>query len=96
MKTKQQVKDKLDRALKALELDGIEVRTELENGHRLVAVVTTPEFEGEDEAERQSRVWEVVYDELDEDEQVMVDFIFTNTPKEEEEIEQEEQKGEQS
>ena len=90
MKTKSEVKKKLSEALQALDLKEQQVSVDIESGHRLVAVVTSPEFEGVDEAQRQSQVWQVVFDNLDEEEQVLVDFIFTNTPKEEIEIEKEE------
>lgn len=90
MKTKEDVKDRLKEVLQSLDFDELEVSAELESGHRLVAVVTTPEFDGVDEAERQSTVWQAVYDYLEEDEQALISFIFTNTPAEEEDIEQEE------
>ena len=90
MRVASQTKDKLAHALQQLDLSALQVSVEVDRGHRLVAVVTTPDFEGMDEADRQSLVWQRVYDGLDDDEQVLVDFIFTNTPAEEDEIERKE------
>lgn len=90
MKTKQQTKEKLRDILESLDLQDLQVSAEVDHRHRLVAVVTTPEFKGLDEADRQSKVWQPVYDQLDEDEYVLIDFIFTNTPAEEDDIERRE------
>ena len=95
MTTREDAKAKLEEALESLDLTDCELTVEFDDRHRLVAVVTTPDFEGVDEAERQSQVWEVVYDQLDDEEQVLVDFIFTNTPDEEDEIEDREKNGDE-
>lgn len=96
MKTKEDVREKLEEALETLDYEDLQVTAELDPGHRLVAVVTTPEFEGVDEAERQSETWQPVFDQLDDEEQALISFIFTNTPDEEEEIEEEERRREEN
>jgi len=87
MKTRRELKETLGKLLEAMDFDDLEVTVEEGRGRRLVAVVTTPDFEGMAESERQSLVWEKVYNEFNDEEQTRIDFIFTNTPSEEEEME---------
>lgn len=88
MKSREQRKGELEDVLRNLDYENVQVRVDVERGRKLVAVVTTPDFQGMDEAERQAQVWRRIYETLDEEDHQLIEFVFTNTPKEEEEMEQ--------
>lgn len=64
-----------------------EVKAERENG-RLIAVVVSEHFDGMEEHERQSEVWSLLLDQLDETEQATVGYVFTNTRSEKQQAEE--------
>lgn len=47
---------------------------------RIVAIVVSKSFSGCDEAVRQARIWEYLYQQLSESELKAIEFIFTNAP----------------
>lgn len=49
------------------------------DGNRWVAIVRSDSFEGSDEAVRQGLVWQLLIDELTDDEIARVAFVFTLT-----------------
>lgn len=71
----------LERTLRALSLRDISVRVDGNPGH-LVAVVASPEFDGQEEFVRQQRVWGHLMNELTDEQRVEVEFVFTLTPDE--------------
>lgn len=75
--TEQELKDTLQK----LPLSKVSVRIEGRPGH-LVAQVVSPEFQDQDEAVRQQKVWEFLMNELTDDQRVQVEFVFTLTPEE--------------
>ena len=71
----------LEQTLRDLALREISVKVEGRPGH-LVAVVSSPDFADQDEAERQQRVWKHLIERLTDDQRVNVEFVFTLTPEE--------------
>jgi acid stress-induced BolA-like protein IbaG/YrbA len=57
------------------------------DGRRLIAVVVSPAFEQLDEAERQRLVWNHLHQHFDLRELARIEFVFTNTPQEDAEVE---------
>ncbi|GEM_PF-4867041 len=92
MKSRQKRKRDLEEVLRDLDYRDLQVRVDMERGRKLFAVVTTPDFDGMNEAERQSEVWGVIYDRLEEEDHQLIEFVFTNTPQEEEEMEREDER----
>jgi acid stress-induced BolA-like protein IbaG/YrbA len=76
------LKDKVKRVLEALPLSKLEVEFESDTGYRIIAVVTSKDFEGMDEAERQRIVWAQLMDHLDDREQREIEFVHTMAPSE--------------
>jgi acid stress-induced BolA-like protein IbaG/YrbA len=74
--------EKIKRVLEGLNLRGLEVEIEPDTGSRVVAVVTSEEFESMDEADRQQLVWMKLLEELDDYEQSRVEFVHTMAPSE--------------
>jgi acid stress-induced BolA-like protein IbaG/YrbA len=58
-------------------------------GSKFIAGVVSPAFDGKEEHERQDEVWGLLIDNLDDEEQAQVSFVFTNTPAEKAEAERE-------
>jgi acid stress-induced BolA-like protein IbaG/YrbA len=75
-------KSKVKKVLEGLPLSNLEVEIEPDSGARVVAVVTSDEFEGMDEGERQHLVWKKLLEELDPYEQTLVEFVHTMAPSE--------------
>lgn len=71
----------LEKMLQALPLSDVSVRVEGRPGH-LVAEVSSPDFAGQEEAERQQKVWEYLVSNLSDDQRVKVEFVFTLAPEE--------------
>jgi hypothetical protein len=59
------------------------------DGRKFLAFVVSPAYEGVDEGDRQAQAWELLLDNLPDDEQAQVAFVFTNTPEERAEAEPE-------
>jgi len=76
------IQDKVKKALEELPLSDLEVEIEPTNGFRVVAVVTSPDFEGLDEGERQHLIWKKLIEMLDDHEQSLVEFVHTMAPSE--------------
>jgi acid stress-induced BolA-like protein IbaG/YrbA len=76
------LKDKIKSALEQLDLPGLKVEIEPDNGHKVIAIVTASQFESMDEGERQHLVWRKLLDELDPYEQTLVEFVHTMAPSE--------------
>lgn len=82
MATKQLLQEVLDRWPEA---ESVTVET-VKPGSRLMAMVVSNSFAGQNEAERQARVWSYVCSQIpSEDDLRNIEFIFTNTPNEERE-----------
>ena len=77
-----QFREKVKKVLEGLPLSGLEVELEPDNGAKVVAVVTSNDFERMDEGERQHWVWKRLLDELDPYEQTLVEFVHTMAPSE--------------
>lgn len=76
--------EKLKQTLTELPFDNLRVETS-KAGLRLVAIVSTPQFENMIEAVRQEAVWGHLLEALTEAERLRIDFVFTYTPEEYEE-----------
>jgi hypothetical protein len=72
--------------LESLELRKLRVGIDAVSPRNVVGIVTTPDFENGNEADRQEFVWEKLYQELTKDERSRVEFVCTNTPEEEAEM----------
>ena len=59
------------------------------DGGKFLAFVLSPSYEGVDEGDRQAQAWGLLLDNLPDDEQAQVAFVFTNTPEERAEAERE-------
>lgn len=79
---------RLREVLESLEYSDKQTRVKPINARNYIGVVTTPDFEGLDEAERQRQIWEALHESFDDAELKRVEFIFTNTPAEEDEMEE--------
>ena len=73
--------EELERTLRDLRLPDMDVRVEGRPGH-LVAVVSSPDFNQQDQGARQQRVWEHLIQAVPDEERVDVEFVFTLTPDE--------------
>jgi len=51
-------------------------------GRKLVATVVASRFEGVDEGERQSEIWDLLLGELKFEQRRKIEFVFTDTPEE--------------
>jgi hypothetical protein len=78
------VAEKVKTVLEKLKLRGLEVEIEPDTGFKVVAVVTSDDFEQMDEGERQQLVWMKLLEELDPYEQTLVEFVHTMAPSERE------------
>ncbi len=76
------IQDKVKKVLEELPLSGLAVEIEPDNGFKVVAVVTSNDFETMDEGERQHIVWKKLIQRLDEHEQALVEFVHTMAPSE--------------
>jgi acid stress-induced BolA-like protein IbaG/YrbA len=76
------IEEKVQSALKELPLAALEVEIEPDNGFKVVAVVTSSDFETMDEAVRQHMVWKKLLERLDDYEQTLVEFVHTMAPSE--------------
>jgi acid stress-induced BolA-like protein IbaG/YrbA len=76
------IENKVKKALEELPLTGLEVEIEPANGFKVVAVVTSSDFETMDEGERQHMVWKKLLERLDDYEQTLVEFVHTMAPSE--------------
>ena len=56
------------------------------NAFLVIAQIVSPNYEGMDEAERQSMVWNHIHRALDDEEQRRVEFVYTDAPSELEEL----------
>jgi acid stress-induced BolA-like protein IbaG/YrbA len=74
--------EKVKSVLEKLKLRGLEVEIEPDTGFKVVAIVTSEEFETMDEGERQQLVWMRLLEELDPHEQTLVEFVHTMAPSE--------------
>lgn len=73
--------ERLREALAKLNLKDANITIEGEPGH-LVASIVSPEFAGIEDADRQSRAWGLLLNELTEFELNEVEFVFTSTQEE--------------
>ncbi len=78
------IHERVKKALEELPLSGLAVEIEPDSGFKVVAVVTSIDFEKMDEGERQHLVWKKLIQKLDADEQALVEFIHTMAPSEHE------------
>ncbi len=75
-------KDRIREVLEGLPLSSLDVEFEPGSGSRVIAVVTSDDFERMDEGERQHMVWRKLLDELSTYEQSLVEFVHTMAPSE--------------
>jgi acid stress-induced BolA-like protein IbaG/YrbA len=68
------IHDKVKKVLEELPLSGLTVEIEPDNGFKVVAIVTSNEFETMDEGERQHLVWRKLIEKLNAREQALVEF----------------------
>ena len=80
MTTPSKLAEKVKKVLQELNLHGLEVEIEPDTGFKVVAVVTSEEFESMDESERQRLVWMKLLEKLDDYEQTQVEFVHTMAP----------------
>ncbi len=78
------IQENVKKVLEALPLSSLVVEIEPDNGFKVVAVVTSDDFENMDEGERQHLVWKKLIETLEPDEQALVEFIHTMAPSEHE------------
>ena len=71
------IQAKVKKVLEQLPLSGLSVEIEPNNGFRVVAVVTSTQFEKMDEGDRQHLVWKQLIEKLNPDEQTLVEFVHT-------------------
>jgi acid stress-induced BolA-like protein IbaG/YrbA len=71
----------LKTTLQQLPLSELSVRVEGHPGH-LVAEVCSPDFRGQDEFARQQTVWELLVNNLTDEQRNQVEFVFTVSPEE--------------
>lgn len=64
-----------------LPLRDLDVRVDDQSGH-LTAIVSSPDFAGEEEGARQHRVWLHLVQAYSDDDRNAVEFVFTFTPSE--------------
>jgi hypothetical protein len=76
------IQEKVKKALEELPLAGLAVEIEPDSGFRVVAVVTSNDFESMDEGERQHMVWKKLLERQDDYEQTLVEFVHTMAPSE--------------
>jgi acid stress-induced BolA-like protein IbaG/YrbA len=76
----------LQAALETLPLEDRPTVTIIREGRKLLAAVVSASFEGMDEADRQGLVWGHLQSQFEDQDLVPVEFIFTNTPTESEEL----------
>jgi acid stress-induced BolA-like protein IbaG/YrbA len=76
------IQEKVKKVLEELSLSGLAVEIEPDDGFKVVAVVTSNDFETMDEGERQHLVWKKLIQSLDENEQALVEFVHTMAPSE--------------
>ncbi len=80
------LKVKVKQVLERLEVESPQVNIEPGNSYRAVFEVVSPSFEAMSEGERQRLVWSKILDELDGNEQEVIDTVFTNSPREHEDV----------
>jgi acid stress-induced BolA-like protein IbaG/YrbA len=73
-------------ALETLALEHPPSVTVSRDGQKLVAIVVSASFQGMDEAERQGLVWGHLQRQFEDHELIPLEFVFTNTPAEDEEL----------
>lgn len=73
----------LKQTLESLPFTSLDVRVEGRPGH-LVAEVSSPDFEDQDEEVRQQKVWEHLVNKLSDEQRAEVEFVFTLAPGESE------------
>jgi hypothetical protein len=76
------IQEEVKKALEELPLAGLAVEIEPDSGFRVVAVVTSNDFESMDEGERQHMVWKKLLERQDDYEQTLVEFVHTMAPSE--------------
>ena len=72
-------KERLGTALKSM--DGVSEVKVIED-RRLIAIVVSPRFEGQNEAVRQAQVWRHLQQQFVDEELQRVEFVVTQTPTE--------------
>ncbi|HKI21738.1 MAG TPA: hypothetical protein VKA15_27855 [Isosphaeraceae bacterium] len=82
MKSKEQLEEKVKKVLGMLPLADLNVEFEAHRGFKVIAVVTSKQFEKMDEGDRQHMVWAQLIDHLDPYEQTQVEFVHTMAPSE--------------
>lgn len=83
--------EQLDALLRRL--PGVDEVRVVEEGRRFLAFVLAPRFEGVDEGDRQSEVWDLLLRELSPEQVSKIEFVFTDTPEERAQAEREASAG---
>ncbi len=74
-------RDDLKEHLQQLQLSSVEVRVTGEP-YRFIGTVSSPDFEGQNEAIRQGKLWRHLLDRLTPEQLAEIEFVFTFTPQE--------------
>lgn len=83
MNRTQQLVDDVKSAIDGLALQAPEVTVGWTPGGNAILTVVSPSYSSMDESERQSQVWQVVREAIDDDERLSaIEFIFTLSPSE--------------
>lgn len=73
---------KLKEVLEGMELQEPRVEVSSTDRGKVLATVVSPSFVGLNEARRQELVWQEVLDRMLPEDQIRIEFIFTNAPEE--------------
>ncbi len=73
-------REQLEKALAGFPAEVVQI--DVVDAPRFVVTVISRSFEGQDEGERQVRIWKHLRERLPEDDLPRIEFVFTDTPAE--------------
>ena len=85
------IKEKVKKVLETLDLADLEVKILENRGTRVLVAVISPSFDEMDEGVRQEMVWGKLLDNLPDHESRRVEFVFTDSPREMAEADEEDE-----
>ena len=74
-------RDALRASLERMNLSDAEIRVSGDPG-RIIGIIASPDFEGQNGAIRQGKLWRHLLDQLSPDQLEQIEFVFTYTPRE--------------
>ena len=74
-------RDALRASLEQMNLSCAEVRVSGDPG-RIIGIIASPDFEGQNEAVRQGKLWRHLLANLSDEQLAEIEFVFTLTPRE--------------